>query len=247
MTNLEGRVALVTGSARGIGYAIAETLARAKARVIISDINKDDVDTAVQSLKDQGYDVLGIPCNVTSEESVNQAVEQIKNEAGPVEILVNNAGITRDMLFMRMDKEKWDSVLTVNLTGAYLTSKAVIRDMAKSHFGRIINISSVVGLIGNAGQANYSASKAGLLGLTKSLAKEFGQRNVTVNAVAPGFIETKMTHVLSDDVKNSFLQNIPMKKMGTPEDVANVVLFLASELASYITGQVINVDGGMVM
>ncbi|HPE29025.1 MAG TPA: 3-oxoacyl-[acyl-carrier-protein] reductase [Candidatus Mcinerneyibacteriales bacterium] len=247
MTNLEGRVTLVTGSARGIGYAIAEALARAKARVIISDINKDDVDTAVQSLKDQGYDVLGIPCNVTSEESVSQAVEQIKNEAGPVEILVNNAGITRDMLFMRMDKEKWDSVLTVNLTGAYLTSKAVIRDMAKSHFGRIINISSVVGLIGNAGQANYSASKAGLLGLTKSLAKEFGQRNVTVNAVAPGFIETKMTHVLSDDVKNSFLQNIPMKKMGTPEDVANVVLFLASELASYITGQVINVDGGMVM
>ena len=247
MTNLEGRVTLVTGSARGIGYAIAEALARAKARVIISDINKDDVDTAVQSLKDQGYDVLGIPCNVTSEESVSQAVEQIKNEAGPVEILVNNAGITRDMLFMRMDKEKWDSVLTVNLTGAYLTSKAVIRDMAKSHFGRIINISSVVGLIGNAGQANYSASKAGLLGLTKSLAKEFGQRNVTVNAVAPGFIETKMTHVLSDDVKNSFLQNIPMKKMGTPEDVANVVLFLASELASYITGQVIHVDGGMVM
>jgi 3-oxoacyl-[acyl-carrier protein] reductase len=247
MMDLEGRIALVTGSARGIGYAIAETLARAKARVIISDINGDDVDAAVQSLKDQGYDVWGIPCNVSSEESVNKAVEEIKKEAGPVEILVNNAGITRDMLFMRMDKEKWDSVLSVNLTGAYLTSKAVIRDMAKSHFGRIINISSIVGLIGNAGQANYSASKAGLLGLTKSLAKEFGQRNVTVNAVAPGFIETKMTHVLSDDVKNSFLQNIPMKKMGTPEDVANVVLFLASELASYITGQVINVDGGMVM
>ncbi|MBN2725795.1 3-oxoacyl-[acyl-carrier-protein] reductase [Candidatus Mcinerneyibacteriota bacterium] len=247
MMDLEGRITLVTGSARGIGYAIAESLARAKARVVISDINIEDVDNTVRSLKEKGYDVLGIPCNVASEESVNQAVEQIKKEAGPVEILVNNAGITRDMLFMRLDKEKWDSVLSVNLTGAYLTSKAVIRDMAKNHYGRIINISSVVGLIGNAGQANYSASKAGLLGLTKSLAKEFGQRNVTVNAVAPGFIETKMTHVLSDDVKSSFLQNIPMKKMGTPEDVANVVLFLASELASYITGQVIHVDGGMVM
>jgi len=247
MISLDGRVSLVTGSARGIGYAVAETLARAKARVIVSDINGDDVDAAVQNLKDKGYDVWGVPCDVSSEESVAQAVEQIKKETGPVEILVNNAGITRDMLFMRMDKEKWDSVLSVNLTGAYLTSKAVIRDMAKSHFGRIINISSVVGLIGNAGQANYSASKAGLLGLTKSLAKEFGQRNVTVNAVAPGFIETKMTEVLSDDVKSAFLQNIPMKKMGTPEDVANAVLFLASELSSYITGQVIQVDGGMVM
>ncbi|HDS03580.1 MAG TPA: 3-oxoacyl-[acyl-carrier-protein] reductase [Firmicutes bacterium] len=247
MIDLKGKVALVTGSARGIGLAIAEKLAQSQARVVLSDLSQEDVDRALESLSSQGYDVMGVACNVASEESVNAAVEKIKNEAGPVDILVNNAGITKDMLFMRMDKEKWDSVLNVNLTGAYLTSKAVIRDMAKNHFGRIINISSVVGLIGNAGQANYAASKAGLIGLTKSLAKEFGQRDVTVNAVAPGFIETKMTDVLSDDVKNAFLQNIPIKKMGTPEDVANSVLFLASELASYITGQVIHVDGGMVM
>jgi 3-oxoacyl-[acyl-carrier protein] reductase len=247
MIDLKGKVALVTGSARGIGLAIAEKLAQSQARVVLSDLSQEDVDKALESLSSQGYDMMGVACNVASEESVNAAVEKIKNEAGPVDILVNNAGITKDMLFMRMDKEKWDSVLNVNLTGAYLTSKAVIRDMAKNHFGRIINISSVVGLIGNAGQANYAASKAGLIGLTKSLAKEFGQRDVTVNAVAPGFIETKMTDVLSDDVKNAFLQNIPIKKMGTPEDVANSVLFLASELASYITGQVIHVDGGMVM
>ncbi len=247
MIDLKGKTALVTGGARGIGKSIAETLAKAGAAVAVADINQEVIDGTVAELKASGCKAFGVLCDVTDADSVNEAVKAIDSELGNVDILVNNAGITQDTLFMRMDADKWQKVIDVNLTGAFNVTKAVIRQMARNRFGRIINISSVVGLIGNAGQANYSASKAGLLGFTKSIAKEYGQRNVTSNAVAPGFIETAMTGILEDDVKNEFLRNIPMKRMGVPEDVANIVLFLSSELASYVTGQVVNVDGGMVM
>ena len=207
----------------------------------------ENVTETVSEFKGAGFACFGVECDVTSGTSAEEAVKAVAGEFGRVDILVNNAGITQDTLFMRMDASKWQKVLDVNLTGAFNMTKAVIRDMARNRFGRIINISSVVGLIGNAGQANYSASKAGLLGFTKSIAKEYGQRSITSNAVAPGFIETEMTGVLDDNVKEDFLRSIPMKRMGTPEDVANIVLFLSSELASYVTGQVVNVDGGMVM
>lgn len=247
MIDLKDKTALVTGSAQGIGKAIALRLAQAGASVVIADISEEKINEAVKEFSGMGLKSFGVKCDVTSEESVALAVKTVAQEFGSIDILVNNAGITQDTLFMRMDAVKWQKVLDVNLTGAFNMTKAVIRDMTRNRFGRIINISSVVGLIGNAGQANYSASKAGLLGFTKSIAKEYGQRSITSNAVAPGFIETEMTGILSDDVKKDFLRNIPLKRMGKPEDVANIVLFLSSELASYVTGQVLNVDGGMVM
>jgi len=209
-------------------------------------MNLDVAKTTADELSKSGK-VSAFHMNVADEESVQAGVKDIIDVFGRIDILVNNAGITRDNLMMRMNKEVWDSVIAVNLTGTFNVSKAVIRHMVKMRYGRIINMASVVGLIGNAGQANYSASKAGVIGLTKTMAKEFASRNITVNAIAPGYIQTKMTEHLPEEAKVAFMSVIPLKRAGTPEDVANVSVFLASDEASYITGQVICVDGGMVM
>lgn len=247
MISLSGKTAFVTGSAQGIGKSIAMKMAEAGASIVIGDVNQEKIDATVAEFIAKGYPCMGQICDVTNPESVDALVKAAQAKFGKIDILVNNAGITQDTLFMRMEADKWNRVLEVNLTGAFHTTKAVIRDMAKNRFGRVINISSVVGVIGNVGQANYAASKAGMIGFTKSIAKEYAARNITANAVAPGFIETGMTHVLSDEVKEEFFRSIPLKRMGSPDDVANAVVFLASDNAAYITGQVIHVDGGMVM
>ncbi len=245
MGRLDGKVALITG-AQGIGKTIALRFMRDGASAAICDFNTGGADATAKELSSIGT-VKAYFMNVADEASVNEAVSEVIHEFGKIDILVNNAGITRDTLLMRMKKDDWDAVISVNLTGSFNVSKAVIKPMMKARAGTIINISSVVGVIGNVGQVNYSASKAGLIGLTKTMAKEFAPRNITVNAIAPGFILTDMTDLLSDDAKQAFLNVIPMKRAGKPEDVANVASFLASEDSSYITGQVICVDGGMVM
>lgn len=241
---LKGKTAVVTGGAQGIGRQIALRLSREGANIVILDMVIGDV---VNEIKKAGVEALGIESNVTDAGSVEQAVQQIIDTFGSIDILVNNAGITRDNLVMRMKKEEWDAVISVNLTGAFNMVKTVSKQMFKQRAGKIVNIASVVGLMGNPGQANYAASKAGLIGLTKTLAREFAARNIQVNAVAPGFINTKMTEVLKEEVKAAFVSNIPAGTFGQPEDVANAVNFLCSADANYITGQVINVDGGMVM
>jgi len=247
LISLEGRVALITGAARGIGKEIALKLSGAGADIVICDLDEDMIETTINEIKEYGNKAHGIVCDVTSEESVKEMIDEIYRKFEKIDILVNNAGITMDTLFMRMSKDKWDKVIDVNLTGAFNVTKAAIRGMIKQRGGKIINISSVVGLMGNPGQVNYSASKAGLIGLTKSIAKEYGKRNINVNAVAPGFISTEMTDKLSEKAEKELLDNISIKRKGTPEDVANTVLFLSSDLSDYITGQVILVDGGMRM
>jgi len=247
LISLEGRVALITGAARGIGKEIALKLSGAGADIVICDLDEDMIETTINEIKEYGNKAHGIVCDVTSEESVKEMIDEIYRKFEKIDILVNNAGITMDTLFMRMGKDKWDKVIDVNLTGAFNVTKAAIRGMIKQRGGKIINISSVVGLMGNPGQVNYSASKAGLIGLTKSIAKEYGKRNINVNAVAPGFISTEMTDKLSEKAEKELLDNISIKRKGTPEDVANTVLFLSSDLSDYITGQVILVDGGMRM
>lgn len=247
MDRLKGKVALITGGARGIGKRIAERFISEGASIAISDINPDGVAATAGELSKSGAVVKGYPMNVADEDSVQEALKSIIDDFGTIDILVNNAGITRDGLMMRMKKEDWDAVINVNLTGSFLVSKAVIKTMMKARYGRIVNIASVVGVVGNAGQANYSASKAGLIGITKTMAKEFASRNITVNAVAPGFIETEMTGHLPEQAITAFLSAIPMSKPGNADDVASAVLFLATDEASYITGQVLCVDGGMVM
>ncbi|MCP4582340.1 MAG: 3-oxoacyl-[acyl-carrier-protein] reductase [candidate division Zixibacteria bacterium] len=244
---ISGKTALVTGSARGIGFAIAESLGKQGANIIVSDILEDLANEAAQKLNDQGVKSIAVAGNISKSEDVDLLFKTAKDEFGGVDILVNNAGITRDNLLMRMDENAWDSVIAVNLKGSFLCTKAAARGMMKKRAGRIINVASIVGIIGNAGQANYSASKAGIIGLTKSSAKEMGARGVTVNAVAPGYIATDMTDNLPQEVKDAFLNVTPLKRPGTPDDIARAVMFLASDEAAYITGQVLNIDGGMVM
>ena len=239
----ENKVALITGATRGIGRQIAITLANSGFDIVVN-YRKENAE--LEETKKQ-IEETGRECLVSNYEDCERFIKEAIEEFGKVDVLVNNAGITKDNLLMRMKKEDFDDVLNVNLVGTFNVTKNVIPYMMKARKGRIINISSVVGVAGNAGQTNYSASKAGIIGFTKSLAKEVASRNILVNAVAPGFIETNMTDVLKDEIKENIAKSIPLKRMGSAEDVANVVKFLASEESSYITGQVINVDGGMIM
>ena len=243
---LEGRVSIITGGARGIGKAIAMELADAGSDIVIFDVLDEGVDTA-REIEKKGRKAGFYKVDITDLDAVNSVVEKVLEEFGRIDILVNNAGITRDTLLMRMEEADFDLVIKVNLKGTFNCTKAVLKPMMKARWGRIINISSIIGLMGNAGQANYAASKAGIIGFTKSVAKELGKRNITVNAVAPGFIRTPMTERLSDDVKEGYFKLIPLGRFGEPEDVAKVVRFLASDDAGYITGQVIQVDGGLLM
>ena len=245
---LEGKTALVTGASRGIGKAIALKLAEEGADItFFYSNNEEKARETVKELEAKNIKALGLKVDVSNSTEVTEAVKTIEKEFGSVDILVNNAGITRDNLLIRMSEEDWEDVLDINLKGAFLTTKAVARKMMKTRYGKIINISSIVGVKGNIGQGNYSASKAGIIGFTKSMAQELASRGIRVNAVAPGFIETDMTDVLKDEVKTEMLKNIPLGNLGKPEDIANLVVFLASSKADYITGQVINIDGGMVM
>ena len=245
--NLSNRVAIVTGSGQGIGREIALLLAERGANVVISDVNEATARAVAAEIESKNVKSIAVTTNVTVSAEVNKLVEQALSSFGHIDILVNNAGITKDNLLMRMSEADWDLVLNINLKGAFLCTQAVIRHMMKQRWGRIVNIASVVGVIGNAGQANYSASKAGLIGLTKSTAREIASRGITVNAVAPGFIDTGMTQKLTENVKQEFLKQIPVGYFGLPKDVANAVAFLASEEAHYITGQVLNVNGGLAM
>lgn len=245
---LKGKNVIVTGATRGIGKEIALTLAQNGANIAINYRNyNDEIVELINALKEFGADVLAIKCDVSKSNEVENFVSEIKNHFSSIDILVNNAGITKDGLILRMKDQDFDDVLNVNLKGTFNTTKFVSQVMFKQKHGKIVNISSVVGLIGNAGQSNYSASKAGVIGFSKSVAKELASRNININVVAPGYIDTDMTKSLPDRVKEEILKSIPMKKIGNSKEVANLVLFLSSNLSDYITGQVINVDGGMVM
>lgn len=242
--DLTGKNALVTGGTRGIGRAIAETLAECGAQVAITG---RDVAKAEETARSISGKVSGFGAELSDTASMTKVVSDVEAAFGSIDILVNNAGLTRDNLVMRLKEEDWDAVLNANLRGAFTTIKAVTRGMMKRRWGRIINMASVVGIMGNKGQANYAASKAGLIALTKSVAKELGSRNILVNAVAPGFIETDMTGAMTTEARSALTGQIPLERLGTPRDIAGTVAFLASDHASYITGQVIVVDGGMVM
>lgn len=243
----KGKIAVVTGASRGIGRQICLALAREGATIVAMDLGMTETEALVQELKALGVDALAVEGNVTVAADVERMIDSALEKFGRVDILVNNAGITRDGLLMRMKDEDWDAVLTVNLKGAFLCTRAASKVMTKQRFGRIVNIASVVGQMGNAGQANYCASKAGLMGLTKSNARELAKRNVTVNAVAPGFIATAMTDALPEKARQDLAAQIPLERLGTPEDIAHAVVFLVSERASYITGHVLSVNGGMYM
>ncbi|MFA5138967.1 MAG: 3-oxoacyl-[acyl-carrier-protein] reductase [Elusimicrobiota bacterium] len=246
MDRLKGKVAIVTGGAAGIGRAIAETLAREGAKVAITDLDASQTQAAAAEIaKACSAEVVGFGGNVTDFSSCEAIVGEVIAKFGKVDVLVNNAGITKDNLLMRMSEGEWDAVLAVNLKGPFNFTKAVVRPMMKARQGRIVNIASVVGQMGNPGQANYSASKGGLIAFTKTCAKEFASRSILVNAVAPGFIDTRMTSVLPEEVKKALLSHIPLNRMGKPEEIARVVLFLASEDSSYVTGQVLAVNGGL--
>lgn len=248
MMDLNGKVALITGGSRGIGKAIAIKLASYKANIVINyTSNKEHALKVKEEIENYGVKSIVIKCDVSKSDEVNNMIEEVVKEFGQIDILVNNAGITRDGLLTRMKEEDFDSVIDINLKGVFNCTKSATKYMMKKRYGKIINISSVVGIIGNAGQANYCASKAGVIGLTKSSARELASRNINVNAIAPGFIDTDMTSVLNENLKETMLKNIPQNRFGSPENVANLVLFLACDMSSYITGQIINVDGGMVM
>src|SRR5437879_4322221 len=244
---IEHQIAVVTGAGRGIGRAIALKFASAGADVVCVSRTADNSEKAAEEVRALGRRAWACPVDVTDGAAVATAAEKILDDTGRVDILVNNAGITRDGLLMRLTEEDWDTVLNTNLKGAFLFMKAFTRAFVKQRSGRIINVASVIGLIGNAGQCNYAASKAALIGFTKSLARELASRTITVNALAPGFVETDMTAGLSPELKQEVLKKIPMNSFGTPEDIANAALFLASPGARYVTGQVLTVDGGMVM
>lgn len=244
---LDGKTAVVTGAARGIGRTIAEELAKAGADLAVCDLKKEWLAETAESVKTLGRRALCVEVNVSDGKAVECAVAEVLKEYGHIDIMINNAGITKDTFLVRMSEEDWDAVISVNLKGTFLFTKAVAKPMMKQRSGVMVNIASIIGLIGNAGQCNYAASKAGVIALTKSTAKELASRNIRVNAVAPGFIETKMTEVLPEDIRNKMLEAIPMKRFGTPADVAKVVLFLASDASSYMTGQVLTISGGMVM
>lgn len=241
--DLSGKTALVTGSTRGIGRAIAEALVKAGAKVVVCGREQAKAAAVAQEIGA----TLGVGLDVGDTASIEAAVDQVTKTLGGVDILVNNAGITKDNLLIRLDDEQWDAVLDANLKGAFRTVKACLKGMMKKRAGRIINITSVVGLMGNKGQANYAASKAGLVGFTKSVAKEYATRGITANCVAPGYIETDMTAALPEEARAALFQFIPLERLGRPEDIAGAVLYLSSDLASYVTGQVLVVDGGMVM
>jgi 3-oxoacyl-[acyl-carrier protein] reductase len=247
MKQLENQIAVVTGAGRGIGRAIALKLAAQGADIAAVDLKTDFVQETVEEVRKLGRKAWAVAANVSEAASVEAAAEQILKEAGHVDILVNNAGITKDGLLMRMSEADWDAVLDINLKGTFLFTKAFSRAFVKQRSGRIVNIASVIGLIGNAGQCNYAASKAGVIGFTKSVARELASRGVTANAIAPGFIETKMTEALGPETRAGLLKQIPLASLGQPEDVAEAVLFFASPAARYVTGQVLAVDGGMVM
>jgi len=245
---LEGRTAIVTGSARGLGKAIALKLASLGANIVLNDIqSSDSLDETAEEFRKANYKVAVARGNVRNADDVKAMIATAVETFGSIDILVNNAGITRDKPMALMSEEDWDMVLDINLKGAFLCTKFAVKQMIKQKYGHIINIASVAGRYGNQGQANYSASKAGLIGLTKTTAKEFASRGITCNAVAPGIIVSKMTDVLPEEVKKKYLENIPLGRFGTPEDVAGVVAFLASDDAAYVTGQVIDIDGGLVM
>lgn len=245
--NIKDKVAVVTGSTRGIGRAVAVKLGSAGATVVISGRNEQLINEVVSEIKNNGGNALGIAADISQFDEAKKLIDTTIKEFGRIDILVNNAGVTRDNLLALMKEEDWDTVMNINLKGAFNCVKNAIRPMMKQRWGRIINITSVVGITGNAGQANYASSKAGLIGFTKSVAKELAGRNITCNAIAPGFIDTDMTRELPEKVKENLLQSIPLGRFGSGDDIANAVLFLSSDLADYITGQVLNVDGGMVM
>ncbi|KOP82104.1 3-oxoacyl-[acyl-carrier-protein] reductase [Cytobacillus solani] len=245
---LERKIALVTGASRGIGREIALGLAKQGADVVVNYSGSEDrANQVVAEIKELGRNAIAVQCDVSNSESVANMVKATIDTFGKLDILVNNAGITKDNLLMRMKEEEWDDVININLKGVFLCTKAVTRQMMKQRSGRIINISSIVGVSGNPGQANYVAAKSGVIGLTKTTAKELSSRGITVNAIAPGFITTDMTDKLTEDVKDQMLKQIPLARFGEPEDIANVVVFLASEDSKYMTGQTLHVDGGMVM
>jgi 3-oxoacyl-[acyl-carrier protein] reductase len=246
--SMEGRVAIITGGARGIGRAISERLASLGSDIVVADLRTEMAElTAKEIAEASGRKTLAVSVNVADFNSAKDMVSKTLETFSHIDILVNNAGITRDTLILRMEENDWDTVLDVNLKGVFNCSKAVIRQMMKQHYGRIVNISSVSGQAGQVGQVNYSASKAGVIGFTKALAREVASRQITVNAIAPGFVPTALTNDLADDLKEAILKMTPLGRMGQPEEVANAVAFLASQEASYITGQILAVDGGMVM
>ena len=245
---LEGKVALVTGASRGIGRAVAIRLAKSGAKIAVNYAgNQAAAEEVKQIIEQNGGEAILVQADISNAESVDAMVAAVMEAFGRIDILVNNAGITRDTLLMRMKEADWNAVIQTNLTGVFYVTKAVSKIMMKQRYGKIVNMSSVVGLMGNAGQANYAAAKAGVIGFTKSMAKELAARNITVNAIAPGFIATDMTAVLSDKVKEDLVTKIPMGRLGEADDIASAVLFLVSDSANYITGQTLNVDGGMVM
>jgi 3-oxoacyl-[acyl-carrier protein] reductase len=244
---LKDKVAIITGGARGIGKSIAEKFAENGANLVIVDVNEQFAAETAKELEGKGVKTLAVKTDVSSKADVDAMFAKAVEVFGRVDILVNNAGITRDNLLLRMEESDWDLVININLKGVFLCSQAAVKLMSKARTGNIINVASIVGQMGNAGQANYTASKGGVIALTKTTAKEFASRGIRANALAPGFINTEMTKVLKDEVKEAMLSGVPMKKMGEPEDIANGALFLASDLSSYITGHVLAINGGMLM
>jgi 3-oxoacyl-[acyl-carrier protein] reductase len=248
MSKLTGKTAIITGASRGIGAAIARRFAEQGANIVVNySGSQEKAEAVVREIEQTGAKAIAVKANVADAAEVKAMIDAAMEQFGSIDILVNNAGITRDNLMMRMKEDEWDDVINTNLKGVFLCTKAVTRQMMKQRHGRIINIASIVGVMGNAGQANYVAAKAGVIGLTKTTARELASRGITANAVAPGFITTDMTEKLGEDVQKSMLSQIPLARFGAPEDVANAALFLASDEASYVTGQTLNLDGGMVM